>query len=64
MSIYELHGLVTLIAWFPLGFLLLATQRYYKTQWFLMHHIHSIIGFVVVATTVITCFHVYSYVDW
>ena len=61
---YETHGWVTLVSWFPLGFALIATKRYYKTQWFLMHHMHSFVGLLVVLATLWTCLGVYSHVGW
>ena len=61
---YEIHGWLCLVAWFPLGFALIATKRYYKTRWFLMHHSHNFIGFVVTAVTIGTCLQVYAHVDW
>ena len=54
-KVYENHGWVTLVAWFPLGFALLATKRYYRTKWLLMHHLHNTLGLLVVAATLITC---------
>lgn len=61
---YETHGWVTLIAWFPLGFALLATKRYYKTKWFLMHNTHNLLGAIVVIATLITCMQAYAHVGW
>lgn len=55
ISAYEVHGWLCLAAWFPLGFALIATKRYYKTRWFLMHHLHNLIGFAVTAVTIVTC---------
>ena len=61
---YELHGWITLIAWFPIGFALLATKRYYKTRWYSMHIFHNTIGAAVVIATLVTCLQVYAHVDW
>ena len=33
IAAYEAHGWICFVAWFPLGFALLATQRYYKAHW-------------------------------
>ena len=52
---YEIHGWLCLVAWFPIGFALIATKRYYKTKWFLMHHMHNLLGFLVTAVTIVTC---------
>ena len=64
LSVYEAHGWWTLVAWFPLGFALIATQRYYKTPWKLMHHLHNLIGLSVTAATLYTCIVVYDHVNW
>ena len=61
---YEAHGWWCLVAWFPLGFALLATKRYYKVPWFLMHNIHNALGLLVTAATLYTCLEVYKHVDW
>ena len=52
---YEIHGWLCLVAWFPLGFALIATKRYYKTRWHLMHHTHNLIGLAVTGITLGTC---------
>ena len=61
---YEIHGWLCLVAWFPLGFALIATQRYYKTKWYLMYQSHNLLGFIVTGVTIGTCLQVYAYVDW
>ena len=61
---YEIHGIVTLIAFFPIGFALLATKRYYKTHWFAMHILHIMIGLLTTLAIFASCLHVYAYVDW
>lgn len=53
-----------MICWFPLGFVLLATQRYYKTKWYLMWHTHNLIGLFVTGITLMTCLQVYAHVNW
>ena len=50
--------------WFPLGFTLLATKRYYVTNWFVMHVAHIMLGLFVTIVMVVTCFQVYSYAGW
>ena len=61
---YETHGIWCLIAWFPLGFALLATQRYYKTRWYAMFHLHNLLGLLVTILTVYTCMEMYAYGKW
>ena len=61
---YEKHGWITMVAWFPLGFALLATKRYYKTRWYLMHTMHNTLGAGVVVATIITCLQAYAHVGW
>ena len=61
---YERHGVWLLAAWFPIGFYLLASQRYYKTRWLLMHHLHNVLGLFVVAVTVIASLQAYAHVNW
>ena len=64
IAAYEAHGWWCLVAWFPIGFMLLATQRYYKTNWLLMHHLHNILGVAVSVITIMTCLQVYAHVGW
>ena len=64
IKVYEDHGWWTLVCWFPLGFVLLATQRYYKTKWYLMFHAHNLLGLVVTGLTLMSCLQVYAHVDW
>ena len=52
------------VAWFPIGFVLIATQRYYKTHWYTMFHLHNILGLLVTFITIWTCFEMYSYAKW
>ena len=61
---YEDHGWWTLICWFPLGFALLATQRYYKTPWYLMHHCHNLLGLFVTGITLMSSLQVFAHVNW
>ena len=51
-------------AWFPLGFILLATQRYYKTRWYAMFHFHNALGLFVTFITIYTCVDMYAYGKW
>lgn len=51
VSVYETHGIWMWVAWVPLGFALIATKRYIKGQWKLMHILHAVLGFVVLAVT-------------
>ena len=64
ISQYESHGWWTMISWFPLGFALVATKRYYKTPWFFMHHLHGFLGIFVVLATLLASLQAYAYVDW
>ena len=64
ISDYETHGWWCLVAWFPIGFVLLASQRYYKTHWFLMFHLHNFLGLGVFIVTIWSCFEMYAYHDW
>ncbi len=61
---YERHGIWLLVVWFPIGFYLLATQRYYKKRWLLMHHLHNALGLFVTLVTLVTSLQAYAYVDW
>lgn len=61
---YEKHGVWCFIAWFPIGFLLLATQRYYKTSWYWMWHTHNILGAFVTITTIWTSLDMYALNNW
>lgn len=64
ISEYEAHGWWCLMAWFPIGFMLLATQRYYKTRWWLMFHVHNLLGLGVLVVTVWSSFEMYAYHNW
>ena len=55
---------MTIIVWFPIGFVLLATKRYYVSHWLCMHIAHLIIGLGVTVVMVVSCFQVYSYANW
>ena len=44
--VYEWHGILMFMAWMPLGYLLLATKRYWKGNWKLMHVLHIVGGLV------------------
>jgi len=52
------------VAWFPIGFALLATQRYYKTHWYLMFHSHNLLGLFVTIVTIWSSLEMYAYTDW
>ena len=51
-------------AWMPIGFLLLATKRYAKGSWSLMHYLHAIIGYMVLTATLIATFNMFKYFNW
>ena len=55
------HGSVMFGCWFFLGFLLLATKRYFKWYWLLMHIAHMIIGTFVFVVTFYMGFKVMEY---
>ena len=61
---YEAHGWWTIAVWFPLGFALLATQRYYKVNWYSMYHLHNALGLIVVGVTLYSCLDVYAFANW
>ena len=50
--------------WMPVGFLLLATKRYFKKQWSCMHFTHSLLGYFCMLTTTIWTFKMLDYFDW
>ena len=50
---FVFHGLVMYTCWFWLGFFLLATKRYFRANWRIMHLIHIILG---ATTFVVTSF--------
>ena len=52
VPIYESHGIWMFFAWMPLGYLLLATKRYYKGHWILWHAIHIIVGIITLVITI------------
>lgn len=39
------------ISWFVLGFFLLATKRYFRMNWLVMHIAHIIVGIIVFMVT-------------
>ena len=50
---YETHGLAMWSAWFIGGFLLVVTKRHTKKHWHVMHYLHALIGYIVLAVTII-----------
>ena len=50
---YLIHGITLYVCWFGIGFLLLATKRYWKTKYYSMHFLHMFLGWVVMLVTVI-----------
>ena len=48
----------------PVGFLLLASKRYVKKHWSLMHFAHAVMGFVVLAVTLTWAFKILDYFEW
>ena len=50
--------------WMPIGFLLLATKRYFKKQWSCMHVIHVLLGYFCMLTTLIWTLKMLNYFDW
>ena len=63
-SYYENHGWWMWTVWMPVGFLLLATKRYFKKQWSCMHFTHSLLGYFCMLTTTIWTFKMLDYFDW
>jgi len=49
----EEHGWWMWSAWFVVGFLLLATKRYSKKNWVVMHYLHALLGGFVLVVTII-----------
>ena len=60
----EGHGYVTFIAWPIFGFLLVATSRYWKRNWQVMHVAHNVIGTAVTLITIISSLQMYAKYDW
>lgn len=52
VSVYEIHGFWMFVAWMPLGYLLLATKRYFKANWKMWHFVHILIGIVTLVLTI------------
>ena len=52
VSVYEAHGIWMFFAWMPLGYILLATKRYFKGHWKLWHIVHSIVGAITLIITI------------
>lgn len=50
-SRFVYHGGVMYVCWFIIGFLLLATKRYFKFNWLVMHISHLIMGVFVFVVT-------------
>lgn len=61
---YENHGWWMWTVWMPIGFLLLATKRYFKKQWSCMHVIHVLLGYFCMLTTLIWTLKMLNYFDW
>ena len=52
VPIYEAHGIWMFFGWMPLGYLLLATKRYYKGNWKIWHAVHIIVGVITLVITI------------
>ena len=52
VEVYEAHGIWMFFAWMPLGYLLLATKRYYKGNWKLYHVVHILVGMITLVVTI------------
>ena len=52
VPVYEHHGIWMFFAWMPLGYLLLATKRYYKGNWKLWHVVHILVGIITLVITI------------
>mmetsp|Transcript_23454 Transcript_23454/g.31424 ORF Transcript_23454/g.31424 Transcript_23454/m.31424 type:complete len:138 (-) Transcript_23454:1699-2112(-) len=50
---YEEHGWWMWSAWYVVGLLLLITKRYAKKHWHLMHYVHALLGYFVLAVTIV-----------
>lgn len=63
-TFYESHGWWMWTVWIPIGFLLLATKRYFKKQYSCMHFIHVVCGYFCMLTTLIWTIKMLKYFDW
>mmetsp|Transcript_36658 Transcript_36658/g.44848 ORF Transcript_36658/g.44848 Transcript_36658/m.44848 type:complete len:148 (-) Transcript_36658:1842-2285(-) len=61
---YESHGWWMWTVWMPIGFLLLATKRYFKKQWSCMHVMHTLLGYFCMLTTLVWTFKMLDYFNW
>jgi len=60
-EVHETHGLWMWSAWFCAGLLLLATKRYMKKTWRLNHYVHALLGYFVLAVSIVFALSVTSW---
>ena len=63
-SFYEAHGWWMWTVWMPVGFLLLATKRYFKNRWSCMHFLHALLGFFCIVVTLVWVIKILDHFDW
>jgi uncharacterized membrane protein YvlD (DUF360 family) len=54
------HGGILYFLWFFIGFLLLATKRYFKFNWLFMHLAHMILGTLVMVGTLVMAYRIFE----
>lgn len=61
---FVFHGLVMYTCWFWMGFFLLATKRYFRANWRIMHLIHIILGTTTFLVTTYFGLKIIEYFAW
>ena len=61
---FVFHGIVMQVCWFVFGFFLLASKRYFKANWLIMHILHIILGTIVFVVTTYFGVKIIQYFSW
>lgn len=60
-DVIEQHAWAMWATWFVVGILLLATKRYAKKNWLLMHYLHGFLGYLTLIVTIVFALRVVQY---
>jgi hypothetical protein len=61
---FVFHGIVMQVCWSLFGFFLLASKRYFRANWLLMHILHIILGTIVFVVTTYFGLKIIQYFSW
>lgn len=61
---FVFHGIVLYLCWFVFGFFILASKRYFRANWLIMHLLHIILGTIVFVVTSFFGIKIIGYFSW